>query len=199
MLNQNIRVLVPFDFCPIEPPRPAQDGAESFARTKYQFVTQTPVEEKPKWNLFSSKPRQDTRQPLDKAPHIRVETRLPEPPILTSNKPVPLRILISNVEGPSNTLVLSSLQVDLVAFTHVRAHNVVTTETATLTLAARPKLDIPLNLANGSFEVPSDLWSSATVDRSLCPSFETCNIARTYELVIRVGINHGSVSLWSSA
>ena len=44
---------------------------------------------------------------------------------------------------------------------------------------------------NKEWEVPDHLWSHIPLPNTVAPSFDTCNISRTYELEVRVGLAHG--------
>ena len=43
------------------------------------------------------------------------------------------------------------------------------------------------------WSLDSRMWNELPLPSSVAPSFETCNISRTYELEIRIGLSHGSV------
>lgn len=42
------------------------------------------------------------------------------------------------------------------------------------------------------WKIDATMWNRIPLPNTVAPSFETCNIARTYELEIRVGLAHGS-------
>jgi len=187
---------LPFNFRPIEPPRPPVTGAETFARQKQRFAA-TPVTPQ---NRGKSKPSflhsklslgSSTAPPV--APFISLEVRLPEPAILTCGQPVPLRIICTELEGPaSDCLALTHLEVRLAHYTYIRAHDVVRTETGAVMLASRNGMNTPLKFNAGSVEINLDSsagWS-LTVPQTLPSSFETCNIRRSYELLARLGVRY---------
>lgn len=41
-------------------------------------------------------------------------------------------------------------------------------------------------------EVDQQLWKQKPLPNTVAPSFETCNITRYYELVIKIGLSYGS-------
>ncbi|KAJ5882486.1 uncharacterized protein N7529_001158 [Penicillium soppii] len=45
--------------------------------------------------------------------------------------------------------------------------------------------------AGTTIEVPKAMWASHPVPLALSPSFETCNIKRSYQLVLRLGFQNG--------
>lgn len=126
------------------------------------------------------------------APAISVETRLPQPAILTNNQDVPLRIIVTSLNEQVENLTLSSLQLDLAYYTHVRAHNVVRVESGSTVLLSKSNISLPLNfdVASGAAEVPRELWYGLSVPPSLPPTFEICNISRNYEVIVRIGIRY---------
>jgi hypothetical protein len=48
--------------------------------------------------------------------------------------------------------------------------------------------------ANAVWVVPSWLWENVPLPDTVPPSFDTCNISRTYELELTVGLTHGGDS-----
>ncbi|GAM90735.1 hypothetical protein ANO11243_087800 [Dothideomycetidae sp. 11243] len=203
ILKENIRAIHPFNFCPIEPPRPNTNGAEAFARKKHQFAAGLAPGDKGKRSLFSAS-RQDLKvqynqnQNQSPGPFISVEMRLPEPPILTANQDLPLRLIVTSLNDRREQLFLSMIQLELAHYTHIRAHNVVRTESGSSLLLSKSNLTIPIEFrspdqqhANATCELPRELWYGLPVHQSLPPSFETCNISRNYELIVRLGIAYG--------
>lgn len=182
---------MPFNFCPIEPPRMDPSGAETYARRRHQFQPTNESSAKGKKSIFS---RKSTSAPLTprEAPFIGVDLRLPEPAIITCNAEIPMRVVLSSLNEHRDGLSLQSLQVDLVHYTHIRAHEVVRTEAMGTTITSRSNLGITINFPEGSDNAVLDprLWRGFTVPNNLAPSFETCNISRSYELVTRIGLKH---------
>ena len=126
------------------------------------------------------------------APSIAVDARLPEHRILTCNGSVPLRVFVIGVNESREHLTVDSLQVDLAAYTHVRAHSIVRTESNGVMLFSQSNLHIPITFPKGSNEAILDnsLWQGLRIPNTLPPSFRTCNIGRTYELITRVEITY---------
>lgn len=133
----------------------------------------------------------DGSQSGKQAPFISVDVRLPQPPVLTCNKPIPFRLIFASQNGQKEHLSIQSLQIDLVAYTHVRAHDVVRTETTGTTMISKSNIGIPVPFVNGNeATIDNRLWQSLAIPNTIPPSFETCNISRHYELVTRVGVKY---------
>lgn len=127
---------------------------------------------------------------------MAVDARLPNPPILTCNEPVPLRLLVRKVSENSETIFLQMLQVELVAYTKILAHDLNRTETGSWVIMSRSNMNMPLGkpgeLVNTELPLDASLWNRWPLPNTVAPSFETCNIERKYELEVRVGLTHGS-------
>jgi len=55
-------------------------------------------------------------------------------------------------------------------------------------------LGAPTDKNRREWKLPSKLWEDFPIPNTVCPSFETCNISRRYELEVRVGLVHGAPS-----
>ncbi|KAF2148323.1 hypothetical protein K461DRAFT_282768 [Myriangium duriaei CBS 260.36] len=185
-LKQNIRVISPFNFCPIEPPRPPDNGSEAFARKKHQFMRPHASGSKGK-GLYATSIQ-------DQGPHISVETRIPTAAILTPNQDLPLRILITSLNEQTDSMVLSTIQLDVASYTHVHAHDIVRTEPNSSIILSKSNMALPLEFRDNVCEIPRELWYGLPVQQSLPPSFETCNLSRAYELIVRVGVHFGDLN-----
>ncbi|KAJ5806886.1 hypothetical protein N7474_010478 [Penicillium riverlandense] len=187
--SKNIRATVGLNFLPIEPPRTGNPNEETYARRQHQF-SKVPGGQKKK-NLFSRSSSRDVEPP-----RVAVDARLPNPPILTCNEPVPLRLLVRKVTETSETIFLQMLQVELVAYTKILAHDLNRTETGSWVIMSRSNMNMPLGKPGEPVgtELPLDasLWNRWPLPNTVAPSFETCNIERKYELEVRVGLTHGS-------
>lgn len=49
----------------------------------------------------------------------------------------------------------------------------------------------PTDKNRKEWKLPSRLWDDLPIPNTVCPSFDTCNISRRYELEVRVGLAHG--------
>ncbi|KIV82525.1 hypothetical protein PV11_04628 [Exophiala sideris] len=188
----NMRSVSDIKFLPIEPPRPRNRDEEIFARRKRQFQHYNRGLPQMK-GLFKKAPTPMSAH--EEAPAFQIDARLPSPAILTCNEPLPLRILIQKLNDSSSNAFLSMLQIDLIGHTYVRAHDLERTETTTWQLMSQANMNMPLGSPSEKnpkeWKLPSRLWDHLPLPNTVCPTFETCNISRRYELEVRVGLAHG--------
>lgn len=52
----------------------------------------------------------------------------------------------------------------------------------------------PTDKSRKEWKLPSRLWDDFPIPNTVCPSFQTCNISRRYELEVRVGLAHGTAA-----
>ncbi len=186
---------MPFMFLPIEPPREPPNRRESFARRSHQFSPSIDVPEKP--GLFrkpSTAP--ESIAPRVPPPTISIEGRLPDPPIATCNEALPLRILVTKKNETPATIYLQTLSVTLIGYTTIRAHELRRQEAGSWVIMSLANIHKPINKTVGNdgktLEVDPKLWNQSPLPNTVCPSFETCNISRRYELEVKVGLSWGS-------
>lgn len=214
LFKENARAYVPFNFCPIEPPRPPPSEALGYARRRHQFnaalpTTPTAAPSKSKMASFfgGSKKAGATSSgaTTPTAPFVAVDLRLPEPAILTCAKPVPARVVVTSLNGTTTGMTIVSLQLEVVSITKVRAQDVGRVERGSTVLFSRSGMSVPLQFGDGAAkdasatqaketepeaEVDSRLWTDQPLPNVVPPSFETCNITRTYEIFARIGIRY---------
>ena len=187
----NIRNLVNIKFLPIEPPKPRNTHEETFARRKQQF--QNYPAQPVKKSLFRRSPHPDVAPGVE-PPIFQVDARLPNPAILTCNEALPLRILVQRLNNTFADAYLSTLQIELIGYTHVRARDLTRKERTPWILVSAQNLQLPLGSPSDKrtkeWKIPSRLWDNKLLPNTVAPSFETCNLSRTYELEIRVGLAH---------
>ncbi|KAI9925706.1 hypothetical protein ASPWEDRAFT_113742 [Aspergillus wentii DTO 134E9] len=193
--KENIRGIAPLNFLPIEPPRTGNPSEETYARRQHQF-SKTSNTSKTK-SLFQKVSNASLRDLASEPPRLSADARLPNPSILTCNEPIPLRVLVKKLSESSETIFLQMLQIELVAYTHIIAHDLKRTESGSWVIMSRSNMGIPLGRGSDPVEsewtVDPSMWNRTPLPNSVAPSFETCNISRTYEIEIRVGLSHGSV------
>ncbi|KAK5198239.1 hypothetical protein LTR99_007512 [Exophiala xenobiotica] len=181
-------------FLPIEPPRPHDRHEETFARRKRQFQPYHGASQRKGLFKKSSTPQCAEEEP----PAFQVDARLPNPAVLTCNERLPLRILIERLNESSASVYLSMLQIELIGYTHVRAHDLERIESGSWILMSKANMNMPLGnpteKSRKEWKLPSRLWDDFPIPNTVCPSFETCNISRRYELEVRVGLAHGVAS-----
>lgn len=182
-----------FKFLPIEPPRVLDRHEETFARRQQQFTKSGTSLRKN--SLFKTSSQSDVKDDTV-PPQFQIDARLPNPPVVTCNEPLPLRILIQRLDQSSEPVSLQVLQIELIGYTHVRAHDLARTESGTWLLVSKSNMNTPIptqtNSASQEWKVPAQLWNNIPLPNTVAPSFDTCNISRTYELDVRVGLSHGA-------
>ncbi|MCJ1272807.1 hypothetical protein MMC21_000596 [Puttea exsequens] len=191
--KENFRSIQPFTFLPIEPPRPPPNKRESFARRTHHFSPAIDIPEKP--GLFR-KPSQLTDANIP-PPNITVDGRLPDPAVVTCCEPLPLRVLVTKKNETPATIMLQLININLIGYTNVRAHELQRQEANVWTILSKSNLKIPLsgsinNDGTETMELDKGLWKDLPLPNTICPSFETCNISRNYEVEIKVGLQWGS-------
>lgn len=201
--KENLRAYLPFNLIPIEPPRPASSGNEVFARQKHNFSA-LPESEGTKSkvkNLFTSGKSKEAASPTSptfssEAPYISVDARLPEPAVLTCNHNIPLRIIVKKLNDCSAMLYLQSLQVSLISTTKIRAHDVYRKETNSWIVVSKSNMGMPIGTASDPADTETVLddsaWRGQALPNTVAPSFTTCNIERTYQLDVRIGVSYVS-------
>jgi hypothetical protein len=106
-------------------------------------------------------------------------------------------VLIKQLSERSEALTLQTLQIELVGHTRIRAHEVARTETNSWVIASLSNINMPIGSPSDSegteTELSKEFWYGHKLPDTVAPSFMTCNIARTYELVVSVGLAYGSL------
>ena len=132
-------------------------------------------------------------------PLLSVDTRLPNPSILTCNEAIPLRILVKKANATAESIFLQMLQIKLIAYTDIRAHDIKHREVGTWVITSQSNLSIPLGEGTDpvgtEWTVQSSLWDQLALPNNVAPSFETCNLSRSYELDVRIGFTHGQAAI----
>ncbi|OCK77532.1 hypothetical protein K432DRAFT_304003 [Lepidopterella palustris CBS 459.81] len=200
--KENPRAWANFTFLPIEPPKPPRADGEAYARRQHQFLENIPGEPLRKKSIFdamrkSSVPTATIDSEAPKPPpRFVVDARLPNPAILTCNKDIPLRVLVKNMSERSKQVYLQMLQIELIGYTKVRAHEIQRMESNSWIIISLSNMNIPLGAPTDpvgtEVSVNQEYWSGRTLPNSVAPTFETCNISRFYELEVRVGLGYGS-------
>ncbi|GAO15638.1 uncharacterized protein UV8b_04822 [Ustilaginoidea virens] len=138
------------------------------------------------------------------APSIEISARLPHPPVLTCNQPVPLRLIAKKLVGCPEQLTLTSFQMDLIGTTEVRAHNLHNKKVNRWVVVSSTDLRIPLTTgpdaaAGSEMVVPDALWRDRPLPNTVAPSFVACNLSRRYEVELRLGVCWGEEAPSSSS
>ncbi|KAJ5698160.1 hypothetical protein N7462_000165 [Penicillium macrosclerotiorum] len=192
--KENIRAIVPLNFLPIEPPRTGNPSEETYARRQHQFPNVQNNGQRKK-NIFSrgTNPFRDTDS---EPPRVSADARLPSPSILTCNEPVPLRLVLKRLTDSQETIFLQMLQIELLSYTKILAHDLNRTESSSWVLLSRSNMGMALGRPGDPtgthWYIDPALWNKIPLPSSVAPSFETCNIERSYELEVRIGLTHGT-------
>jgi hypothetical protein len=122
-----------------------------------------------------------------------IEARLPSPPILVPNEPLPLRLLLTKLDPFKEVIVMRTLQITLLTNTRITAHELFKDELTQYLLLSVADLhvsfggeDAPPNIM---LEADPSLWRDRAVPDSMSPSFTTCNIKRSYHLKVEIGLS----------
>lgn len=194
--KENPRAYQPFNFFPIEPPRAPLSGTEIFARQKHQFDSFPDLgstKDKMK-GMFGKKSSAPSSPVIGGGPaSISVDARLPEPAVLTCNQDVPLRLIVKKLTEFQEQIYLQSLQVSLIALTEIRAHEAHRTESNSLIIVSKSNMGVPLGSssdpANHEIIINDQLWRGQALPHTVAPTFVTCNIKRSYQLDVRIGLS----------
>ena len=196
LLKENHRSQVLFRFQPIEPPRAAATTAEAFARRAHTFPPSMPLAPRQSMGLFSSRSSRPQATLSNTPPQILIDARLPNPAILTCNKQLPLRILTKKQSNSPESVFLIGLQIDLFGTTEVRAGEMKRTEHNVWNIVILNGLNRQIGHVNDPIdtETPLDsaLWQHIKLPETVTPSFNVCNLTRTYELEVKVTIGLGT-------
>lgn len=129
-------------------------------------------------------------------PRFMVDARLPNPAILTCNDDIPLRIIIKQLSERTEMLFLQNLQVELIGYTKIRAHEMIRQESNSWIVISLSNMAIPLGTPADTIgtetEINREYWQRRPLPNTVAPTFDTCNISRFYELEVRVGLGYGS-------
>ncbi|KAJ4365460.1 hypothetical protein N0V95_000395 [Ascochyta clinopodiicola] len=201
LFKENPRATANFTLLPIEPPRTERADGEAYARRQHQFLENAlsaAAGKKPGLFERKSSAMSVPSSPTSSGPPPRVvlDARLPNPAILTANQDLPLRLLMKSMSARTKNVYLQMLQIELIGYTKVRAHEVTRTESNSWILCSFSNMAIPLGSPTDPVEtevpVNPEYWSGKPLPNTVPPTFQTCNLSRFYELEVRVGIGYGS-------
>lgn len=146
-------------------------------------------------------PQPSTPQ-ADVPPSLEMSARIPNPPILTCNKPIELRLIAKKLAPANEEVYLTSLEINLIGSTIVRCQDLVNTEVTRWVVLSRHGLSIlvsQLGDAVGTETViPDSLWRDVPLPNTVMPSFITCNLSREYQLEVKLALSWGKPTTQSS-
>ncbi|CAJ2503323.1 Uu.00g107170.m01.CDS01 [Anthostomella pinea] len=198
IFKENWRYQLGFKFSPIEPPRPVKTTQEAFARRPFNFRPRAPAPAFSKKSLFgSSKPTATPNADTGgtSPPSIEMSARIPFPTILTCNEPLPLRLFAKKLAPTPEQVYLTAFEIVLVGYTAVRVQSLENVERSTWVVLSAPNLSMalgtPADAVDTEFEVSNSLWSMLRLPNTVAPSFRTCNLARRYEIQMKLSLSWG--------
>lgn len=105
--------------------------------------------------------------------------------------------MVKKMSESSETVYLQSLQVELIAHTNILAQDLARTENSSWVILSHSNMGGALGSGadpvGTEWAIDSNLWNYIPLPNSVAPSFDTCNVTRTYELEIRIGVSRGTV------
>lgn len=177
--------------------------AETYARRQHEFLLDLAGAKLKK--AFFRKASDTTTTIM---PKISLDARLPSPSIITCNTKIPLRLLVKRLNDSDEFLYLQSIQIELIGHTRIRAHQAFRQETNGYIIVSRSNMNVLLHrptdtspatsskasippISLEEIEIDPTLWA-APLPASIAPTFQSCNIKRTYDLELRIGIGWGT-------
>jgi hypothetical protein len=125
-----------------------------------------------------------------------VDVRMPNPSILTCGEPIELRVLLRQLSTRAKPLFLKTFQIELIGHTKLRSQRIEKMVGTSWVLTSLSNLQYVIGSENDAegteTELSKELWAGNQLPDAVCPSFQTCNIDRFYELVVSVGLSYGS-------
>lgn len=99
--------------------------------------------------------------------------------------------MITKLNDSSAALYLQLLQIELVAKTRVRAHYLLRDNLTSTVIISKSNMRTRLPENDKTMQIDKGYWSTIHLPNNVAPTFDTCNISRSYELRIKVGLQHG--------
>lgn len=115
-------------------------------------------------------------------------------PFLLLGHPILLNVEIINLDLDEckGGVLLRNFQSMLIETTEVRARRSMEVHTRSWVIQTMTRGQTePVSMAGSTLTFDGRLWSQHCVPLHLTPTFETCNISRSYKLEIRLGIEFG--------
>ncbi|PYH76999.1 hypothetical protein BO82DRAFT_406608 [Aspergillus uvarum CBS 121591] len=106
---------------------------------------------------------------------------------------LPIRVQITKVNAADHDLILNDFQAMIVEETEVRAAGQVRVQRVSRILRTVSNLRMFVCLAETpvgtAVNIPDDFWGGQLLPTAITPTFETCNVRRSYKLEVRLGFN----------
>ncbi|KAK1147888.1 hypothetical protein N8T08_000403 [Aspergillus melleus] len=125
-----------------------------------------------------------------------VEVELKNGPFLLLGHPIALEVRIKHPNGEKSAISLQAFQTLLRERTGIRACGSIESFTRSWVIQTMANLRQPFvaeyqPTVGSVLKLDDRLWSRHCVPAHLGPTFETCNLGRSYELEVRLGIQFG--------
>ncbi|GJP87978.1 fungal Zn(2)-Cys(6) binuclear cluster domain family protein [Aspergillus niger] len=140
----------------------------------------------------STKAAELLRPPLT----YEVEVELVNGPFVLLGHPIALGVKVINVNDEKLDISLRDFQSMLIETTDIRAHGIIQRVTRSWIIQTMTNLSQPFVTGGGPtagfvMSLDEGVWSRHSVPHCLTPTFETCNVTRSFKLEIRLGIEFG--------
>ena len=193
MFKRNLRNTVPIVFCPIDLPREPS--------TQLMFVRKQAEltggggggggnsKSSGLWGAFTGRNSSSSTGPSQKSAtnSITFEVRCPTPAVATLTQPIDLTLLIRRLTTSSTEIVIQALTVSLLVHTHITARGLRRDLTSTKIVYDTRTLQIIVPPTQ-EFTIPPQAYGPLLLPSTVAPSFRTCNIAQSYQLVVSLGL-----------
>ncbi|KAL3263783.1 hypothetical protein ABHI18_001424 [Aspergillus niger] len=140
----------------------------------------------------STKAAELLRPPLT----YEIEVELVNGPFVLLGHPIALGVKVINVNDEKPDISLRDFQSMLIETTDIRAHGIIQRVTRSWIIQTMTNLSQPFVTGGGPtagfvMSLDEGVWSRHSVPHCLTPTFETCNVTRSFKLEIRLGIEFG--------
>lgn len=123
---------------------------------------------------------------------LQIDIELINGPRLVSRQPIPLLVRLTKLCEDHSAIHLNDFQTTLVETTRVRAKGStrsVQQSWIVQTVANLRQIVLARDAPSGTVaDIPGSVWASYPIPSAIVPSFEICNIKRTYQLKARLGL-----------
>ncbi|KAI6249617.1 hypothetical protein HI914_01351 [Erysiphe necator] len=189
IFRDSLRSIFRFRFLPLTPPGITR-SENIFTATRIPFKFQEKIISNTK-DLNKSE-----REATDITPIGELLVRFPQPAILISSEHLPLELSIRKLNKCSKQLFLVSFSLHIISQVKAIANRMEKINSSTWVFANLCGLSIEIGSVNDNENtecfISQNLWCHLQIPSNIGPSFQTCNISRSYELDIRVGLGFGT-------
>jgi hypothetical protein len=197
LFSRNLRHIVPFVFCPIEPPRPPPQNTQIFVRKKHTLAVAPKAADPGFWGGFFRK----GPALAGNGGTVAFEARLPNPLIIVPTEPIPITLILKRDAGSQGVVYIRSVQIMLGITTYIAAQGYRRELGYLLHILNAGNLNITIPPADNQIIInPAELLQQGPRSNGLSlpdtvpPTFRTCNVARKYTLVLQMGVAASSSS-----